>query len=277
MKNYTVKYTGGEAYKVFSKGNVSMDFNKKNGYVLDIEEELKEKANLKHGREFDYALKKWYSYLIESCDCIPYLTIESAKHALIDIRNDCELIELRANLMREIEAIQAEMNKKVEAKRHSQDGEGRRLKHKLETEINLAMNEADTDRARWKDTKDLLDQEEGEINKLEMEDKLKHQYQEIQLKEGKWNRLKSTMNRGLADLEEKQSKELQAIRVLYNNSVAEKKQELNRRIRELSDKMTRDRVKELIKIQDIVDRVQPDPIVKITEKPKPIKKEASKK
>ena len=282
MKNYIVKYEGTDSYKVVSRGNVTIQFNKDNDYIIDIEKELKEKGNLKPGKEFEFSLKRWFVYLIESYECIPYLTIDSSVEALIDIRNNRELKALKQSNRSAIEKIQREMDVKIQAARKSQEGEENRLKRKLETEINTAMNEADMERARWNNSKSELESEGNEQAKLKMEDNLKNQYVEIKKSEGKWNRLQGTMKRSMNELAQKQLKEVQSIRSLYMQTAEDERAALNGKLRKLSERMDVERVGEIKAIQDIVQRIKLDPVV--TKEPvveakevKTIKKEAKKK
>lgn len=252
MNNYLVQYknymlpTG----RQFSIGGAVISFTKEK-MTVDVYSEIERQLHMSTDNpKFKAKVNEVYSALIADYKCEPYMSIENAKNAILDIRNDEILNSLKLKAEKEVERLRLELLNKTTELRLNMEKDAGEMESKLQAELSESIGQVNKEEANIiQSDKELKSGDLPLAEQIRLKEEIAQSQQRSEANKLKMTRQLAGINAKVEAFKKSKEKDMRALEVEYNKMINDLKKKSEKDILDKAIFLT-DRKKEEIALID---------------------------
>lgn len=255
MNNYLVQYknymlpTG----RQFSISGVVISFTKEKT-VIDVLKEVERQTKLSSdNNKLRAKVNDVYSSLIANYKCEPYMSMENAKNAILDIRNDEILNSMQLKKDQDVEKLRLELANKLTSMRQAMEKESEELEAKLQTELQESIGEVNKDESLIVQADKQL--KEGELpiaDQIKIREQIAQTQQRTEAHRSKLTRQLASISSKVDQFKKSKEKDMTAVEVEYNKMINDLKKKSEKEILDKAMFLSERKALEIKLIDDIL-------------------------
>lgn len=256
--NYIVKYTGNDKEKIISKGYVTIIFDKKNDYCVDIHEEVKKQLPYKEGSsDFERIFMDFFRFIVFINNIVPYINISSGINGIISYRNDKILKALKDRQSDEIVKLDLKRDKEILNCRKKVEDEIIKLEEEISRKLSISNSKFMDISNKYKQSLSGINIIEGEEDKIKKQNEIDENSMLLSTASGDVDRLNILLASARSNKYAELDSEIRKIDEKYIKDVEKVKSLHTSKIKEVFDKMSSQREDEEKAIRDVLESFNP--------------------
>lgn len=232
MSKYQLKYTNYmlPQGRIFSVCGITIAFDK-NKMVVDVCKEIERQSGISiDNPKFKSKANEVYAKLISDFKCEPYVSIDNAKLAIIDTRNNDLLKSLQDKRDSELEKLRFELNAKLLKMRRELEDDAQALEARLQTDMQASLGEVSKEQAFIRNTDKELQQEIAETEKIKLKEEIAQAQQRVEAFKIRLTRQQNVIASKVNELRLSKENDIKAVQDEYLKIIDDKQKKLDKEI-----------------------------------------------